>query len=228
LPSRRTRRLAFLALAACASLAAWLGPSLVEARVRLIEPGLVRGAWQEPIPLRRLLARERIRTILTLTAINRDDPKYLKQQAVVDSTGVGWLLIPMRGSTATLDQLAEAADLLADPARRPIYFHCVGGHHRTGLVHAAYRIRHQGWTAAEAWAELLTLPWTRPDAPRDRQDRALIDAFAARERQFPRRPLEPDREDLVELAPGPPRLPRPHPAPGAPPRGRDHLAAGLR
>ena len=111
---------------------------LFEKRVSIITPGkLVRGAWQRPWPLRRLIDRERIRTIVSLTAINTHDPKYVDQRRVVDDTGIDWIIVPMRGSTATLDQLAEAADLLADPTRQPVFFHCVAGHHRTNLVLAA-------------------------------------------------------------------------------------------
>jgi protein tyrosine phosphatase (PTP) superfamily phosphohydrolase (DUF442 family) len=148
-------------------------------RVRVLVPGrLVRGAWQNPEALRRLIARERIKTIVTLTAINRDDPKYVGQAKVVGQTGVDWVIIPMRGSRATLEQMAEAADLLADPSRQPVFFHCVAGHHRTGLTHAAYLIRHAGYSADHAWRVLTELPWTRPYAPADREDRALITEFA--------------------------------------------------
>lgn len=193
-----------LAVAGIAAAGVWGAENWLETRVRVIEPGrIVRGAWQKSVPLRRLIEREGIRTIVTLTAINTDDAKYVEQEKVVRATGVGWVIVPMRGSTATLDQMAEAADLLADPARQPVFFHCVGGHHRTGLAHAAYRIRHEGWSAERAWSELRALPWTRPEADRDRQDRALIWAFEARERAHPGRPLEPEREDYIEPAPTP-------------------------
>ena len=158
---------------------------VLEKRVRVVEEGgLVRGAWQRPGPLRRIIRRQRIKTIVTLTAINRDDPKYLDQEKVVRQAGTGWIIVPMRGSRATLEQMAEAADLLADPARRPVFFHCVAGHHRTSLVHAAYRIRHEGWSAERAWREVAGLPWARPRA--DIGDRRLIEAFAARERRLNR------------------------------------------
>ena len=150
---------------------------VLEKRVSVVEPGrLVRGAWQRPWPLSRLIDREAIRTIVTLTAINETDPKYVGQKAVVDRSGVGWELIPMRGSTATLEQLAEAADLLDDPARQPVFFHCVAGHHRTNLVMAAYRIRCRGWSVDRAWNELCSFAWTDPE--NDRDDRRLLDAFA--------------------------------------------------
>jgi protein tyrosine phosphatase (PTP) superfamily phosphohydrolase (DUF442 family) len=142
-------------------------------------PGrLVRGAWQDPESLRAILAREKIKTIVTLTAINQNDPKYPGQAKVVSEAGVSWVIVPMRGSTATLDQMARAADLLADPNRQPVFFHCVAGHHRTSLAHAAYLIRHQGYSAEQAWSTVASLPWSRPGAPADRNDKALIEEFA--------------------------------------------------
>jgi hypothetical protein len=150
-----------------------------EKRVRVVVPSrLVRGAWQSPHALRDIIARERIKTIVTLTAINRDDPKYLAQANVVRQTGVHWIIVPMRGSRATLDQLAYAADLLADPNRHPVFFHCVAGHHRTNLVHAAYLVRHRGWTGEQAWRAVASLPWSRPGAVADENDRELIRQFA--------------------------------------------------
>ncbi|WP_422923547.1 protein-tyrosine phosphatase family protein [Singulisphaera sp. PoT] len=182
-PSRRDMfRLSIAAATLAGVVLAAYWDDLFEKRVAVVVPGrVIRGAWQRPGPLRRIIGREKIRTIVTLTAINRDDPKYVEQDRVVRETGVDWVIVPMRGSTATLDQLVEAADLLADPARGPVFFHCVAGHHRSNLVHAAYRIRHQGWSAERAWAEVASLPWARPNARPDRSDRRLIEAFAARE-----------------------------------------------
>jgi protein tyrosine phosphatase (PTP) superfamily phosphohydrolase (DUF442 family) len=150
-----------------------------EKHLRVVTPGrLIRGAWQAPNALRAIIKREHIKTIVTLTAINRDDPKYVGQSKVVSETGVRWLFVPMRGSTATLEQMAEAADLLADPECQPVFFHCVAGHHRSSLAHAAYLVRHCGWSAEAAWNEVASLPWARPAATADQHDRALIDEFA--------------------------------------------------
>lgn len=153
-----------------------------ETRVRVIEAGsIVRGAWQRPAALRNLIEREKIRTIVTLTAINTDDPKYVAQAKVVLATGTNWVIVPMRGSTATLDQLDEALRLIGDPAHQPVFFHCVGGHHRSNLVHAAHLIRSRGLSADQAWSLISELPWTRPSATRDQADRRIIEAFARRE-----------------------------------------------
>jgi len=152
---------------------------LLEKRVHVIHPGqLVRGAWQRPSPMRRIIDREGINTIVTLTAINQTDEKFINQKQVVEEKGIDWVIIPMRGSRATIEQMAIAADLLADPDRQPVYFHCVAGHHRTSLAHAAYLIRHEGYTAERAWEVVSGFEWARPDAPPDQNDRFLIEEFA--------------------------------------------------
>ncbi len=174
---RRVRLGALLVLAAVGA-AAWRWHDFAVKRVVVATPGkVIRGAWQRPGPLRAILDRERIRTVVTLTAINEDDPKFVAQDRVVREAGVRWIIVPMRGSTATLGQMAEAADLLADPALQPVFFHCVAGHHRSSLVQAAYRIRHEGWSASRAWDEVAALPWARPAS--DVEDRRMIEVFAA-------------------------------------------------
>ena len=164
--------------------------SMGEKRVHVVERGrVIRGAWQSPAGLRSIIERERIKTIVTLTPINHDDPKYVEQAAVVGEMGVNWVFVPMRGSRATLDQMVEAADVLADPKLQPVFFHCVAGHHRSSQAHAAYLIRHRGWTAERAWDEVSALPWARPLAPADLDDKALIEAFARSQQFVPRKAL---------------------------------------
>ena len=171
--------------ASLASYSAWQWrDEWFEKRVALVVPGkIVRGAWQGPRPLRRLLARERIKTILTLSAINNDDPKYVAQAKVVRESGVDWAFVPIKGSYASVDEMERAVAILADPARQPIFYHCVAGHHRSSQVQAAYRIEREGWTAERAWAEVAALPWARPST--DLEDRRRIEAFAARKQEPP-------------------------------------------
>lgn len=168
-----------LALAAPASYGAWqYRDEFFSKRFAPVVPGRIyRGAWQCPRPLERILRREQIRTVVTLTAINRDDPKYVRQAEVLGRLGIAWRFVRVHGSYMTLAQMAQAADLLADPALQPVFYHCIAGHHRSSQAQAAYRIRHDAWSAGRAWAEVAALPWARPDA--DASDRGLIEAFAA-------------------------------------------------
>ena len=130
---------------------------------------------------------------------------------MVREAKVDWAFVPIQGSYATVDQMRQAVEILADPARQPIFYHCVAGHHRSSQVQAAYRIARQGWSASRAWSEVAALPWARPAT--DREDRRLIEAFALAN---PPKPKEP---------PGPPADPGPLDGPGI----RRRLAApGLR
>lgn len=58
----------------------------------------------------------------------------------------------MRRPTAA--QLAQFLSLVNDPASQPVYVHCVGGRHRTGVMTASYRMTHEGWTADQAFKEM--------------------------------------------------------------------------
>ena len=150
---------------------------LFEKRFAVVVPGRIyRGAWQRPIPLRRILIRSRIKTVVTLTAINKDDPKYVDQAPILQELGVAWRFVPIHGSYASVKQMVQAADLLADPQLQPVFFHCIAGHHRSSQAQAAYRMHHDGWTADRAWAEVAALPWARPRT--DLGDHRLINAFA--------------------------------------------------
>ncbi len=172
---KHSRLVIFLCIGCAFAACCWFR---AETRVHSVEPGRVfRGAWQRPDALRNLIRRRKIRTVVTLTAINRDDPKYVSQSKALRGLNVDWVIIPMRGSTATLQQLREAVTIIANPARQPVFFHCVGGHHRSNLVHAAYLITEKHMSADEAWSALVKLPWTRPEAFRDQADRRLIQDY---------------------------------------------------
>ena len=45
--------------------------------------------------------------------------------------------------------------IVNDPASGPVFVHCVGGRHRTGVMTASYRMTHEGWTAERAFSEMI-------------------------------------------------------------------------
>ena len=51
-------------------------------------------------------------------------------------------------------QLAQFLALVSDPASQPVFVHCVGGRHRTGVMTAVYRMTTEGWTADKAFKEM--------------------------------------------------------------------------
>jgi protein tyrosine/serine phosphatase len=63
--------------------------------------------------------------------------------------------IPMTTHTApTAQQIAEFLALVNDPANQPVYVHCAGGRHRTGVMTAVYRMAEDGWTSDQAFKEM--------------------------------------------------------------------------
>src|SRR5256885_15902829 len=52
------------------------------------------------------------------------------------------------------EKLAQFLSIVNDPANQPVYVHCVGGRHRTGVMTAAYRMTQDRWSADRAFAEM--------------------------------------------------------------------------
>ena len=77
------------------------------------------------------------------------------EKADAERAGLHYFQIPMTTHEApTPAQITTFLALVADPANEPIYVHCVGGRHRTGVMTAIYRMTHDGWDAARAFAEM--------------------------------------------------------------------------
>ena len=77
------------------------------------------------------------------------------EQKLVEAAGMKFHRIGMSTRVApTKEQLASFLKLVNDPANHPVYVHCAGGRHRTGVMTAAYRIAHDQWTAEQAFKEM--------------------------------------------------------------------------
>lgn len=96
------------------------------------------------------LARLGIRTVIDLTKNGEElEPSAVAQQ------GMRFFRIPLttsdRPSTEAVDRFLG---LVNDPANQPVYVHCQGGRHRTGVMTALFRLTHDGWTAEKAFDEM--------------------------------------------------------------------------
>jgi protein tyrosine/serine phosphatase len=54
----------------------------------------------------------------------------------------------------TAAQITEFLGIVNNKSTQPVYVHCVGGRHRTGVMTAVYRITNENWSAAQAFAEM--------------------------------------------------------------------------
>ena len=97
------------------------------------------------------LAAMGVRTVINLTS---QDAKA-NERALVESAGMRYVHIPMTThEPPTFERVEEFLGIVNDPARQPVYVHCVGGRHRTGVMSAVYRMTHDGWTAEQAFEEM--------------------------------------------------------------------------
>jgi tyrosine-protein phosphatase SIW14 len=97
------------------------------------------------------LAALGVKTIINLTS----DDAAANEKDLSVKAGLAYFQIPMTTRVVpTAAQLTEFLKIVNDPKNQPVYVHCVGGRHRTGVMTAAYRMTHDGWTAAQAFNEM--------------------------------------------------------------------------
>jgi uncharacterized protein (TIGR01244 family) len=97
------------------------------------------------------LAALGIKTVIDLQA----DGDNLDEARLVEAAGMTFVRIPMTTHVPpTPEQLAQFLAIVIDPARLPVYVHCKGGKHRTGVMSAVYRMERDGWTADQAFQEM--------------------------------------------------------------------------
>jgi uncharacterized protein (TIGR01244 family) len=97
------------------------------------------------------LAALGVKTVIDLTGEDHDPG----EPRMVEQAGMRYVHIPMTThQPPTKAQLAEFLSLVNGSANQPVYVHCVGGRHRTGVMTAAYRMTQEGWTADRAFDEM--------------------------------------------------------------------------
>ena len=78
-----------------------------------------------------------------------------REQGMVEASGMKFTRIEMTTTdTPAAGDVEKFLKLVNDPANQPVYVHCAGGRHRTGVMTAAYRMTHDNWTADQAYAEM--------------------------------------------------------------------------
>jgi len=97
------------------------------------------------------LAALGVKAIINLTS----DDAQRDEQARTEQAGMKYFQIPMTTHRApTSAEVAEFVKIVNDPANQPVFVHCVGGRHRTGVMTAVYRMNEDGWSADQAFREM--------------------------------------------------------------------------
>ena len=112
-----------------------------------VAPGILRGAQPEPEGYATLKAMG-VRTVISLRT-NHGERK------AVEAAGMRYIEIPIK-LWKNVDPAAvqDALSVMTDPANQPVFVNCSRGVDRTGMVVAVYRMEVDGWSEAEAEAEM--------------------------------------------------------------------------
>ena len=96
------------------------------------------------------LAKMGVKTVINLRLGGKSD-----EQQLVEAAGMNYVYIGMKDDKRPSDaQVQEFLKIVNDPANQPVFVHCIGGRHRTGLMTAVYRIEKDGWDVAKAYDEM--------------------------------------------------------------------------
>jgi len=78
-----------------------------------------------------------------------------QEAAIVENLGMKFFRISMTThETPSTEKIQQFLTIVNDPANQPVYVHCQGGRHRTGVMTAIYRMTGEGWTGDRAFAEM--------------------------------------------------------------------------
>jgi len=117
------------------------------ANVGRVAPGVLRGAQPGSDGYATLKAMG-IKTVIDMRTSE-------SEQKQVEAAGMRTIAVPIEMSRKGLkEKVEQVVALMSDPANQPVYVHCRHGQDRTGIVVASYRMKQQGWSLADAEAEM--------------------------------------------------------------------------
>ena len=140
--------------------------------LHVVQDGVLYRSGQVDLDGLKTIVRDyRIKTIISL----RDGYSPFEQDEVDWSpyAGITHSRIPQRewqdenGGVPAEQGLEEFRKIMRDPVNHPVLIHCFAGIHRTGAYCAIYRMDFQGWSNADAIAEMRALGYTTLDGDRD-------------------------------------------------------------
>ena len=101
-----------------------------------------------------------------------------REDAMSRAAGMRFVRIPMTTHEPPSPEVtARFLSLVTDPTNQPVYVHCIGGKHRTGVMTAIYRMTLERWSASQAFAEMKRYNFG-PDFLHP-EFKAFIDTFIA-------------------------------------------------
>jgi protein tyrosine/serine phosphatase len=112
-----------------------------------VSPTLYRGAQPTPEGLEEL-RRLGVKTVVSLRAFHGE-------REAVAAAGLSYERISFKVWHPENEDLQRFLAIATDPARQPVFVHCLRGADRTGTAVAAYRVCAQGWGREDAIDEMM-------------------------------------------------------------------------
>jgi protein tyrosine/serine phosphatase len=77
-----------------------------------------------------------------------------KEERAAKEIGLDYYNIPMGYSDPNLTKVSSVLDIIRDPAKQPVYVHCLQGADRTGMIVGIHRVLSDGWQFDQAYTEM--------------------------------------------------------------------------
>jgi tyrosine-protein phosphatase SIW14 len=132
---------------------------------RVVREGVLYRSGQMTLSgLERIIHDYGIRTVITLrdAPVPGEPPPDLDEEVFCQMMDIRYVRIPPRaweaprggGPPPVQEGVQRFLDIMADPRNQPVLVHCFAGVHRTGAYCAIYRMEFEGWSNADAMAEM--------------------------------------------------------------------------
>lgn len=144
---------------------------------RVVEPGvLYRSAQPTPEGLGRAIHDHGFRTVVSFRDTREDRGADVPDEwegPFCAKLGVKFVRLPAlvwsyhHGVVPAEQNVSKFLAVMKDPKNHPVLIHCFRGIHRTGIFSALHRMEYQGWTNAEAMAEMRDCGYVTIDGDDD-------------------------------------------------------------
>jgi protein tyrosine/serine phosphatase len=91
--------------------------------------------------------------VKTIVDLREDSDR--EERASAERAGLRYINLPMKEkSYPQADAAPRFLETVNNQANWPVYVHCAGGRHRTGVMTAVYRMSVDGWNIEQAYKEM--------------------------------------------------------------------------
>ena len=91
--------------------------------------------------------------VKTVIDLRNDAETFAKTKA--EAEGMTYINVPLSDTVyPTKEAVQRFLELVKDQSNFPIFVHCPGGRHRTGVMTAVYRMTFEGWAVEKAYQEM--------------------------------------------------------------------------